>query len=310
MLKPYLPVSHLWMITVVLIGALSCHEAPAPVDPGYLNDLETWRESRLERLTAEDGWLTLTGLYWLEAGESRFGSAPDNAVVLSDPSVPGVAGTLVVDESGAVTARAAEAATVSVNGEPLTETALQSDADGPPDIVAAGRNIFYIIQREGRLAARVKDPEAPARAGFRGLDHFPVDPGLRVEARFEPYGAPRDVAIPTVLEFDTTMRAYGLLHFEIEGAELTLEPYMDGPDDDTLFVIFRDATSGDTTYGAGRFLTAAAPGADGRTVLDFNYAYNPPCAFTPYATCPLPPPQNVLPVPIEAGEMDSGAAHH
>ncbi len=128
-------------------------------------------------------------------------------------------------------------------------------------------------------------------------------------ARLEPYDEPRRVAIPTVLGEDTSMLAPGRLRFELHGRELTLEPYRESPDDTSLFLIFRDTTSGDSTYGAGRFLYAEAPGPDGTTTLDFNLAYNPPCAFTPFATCPLPPPQNWLPVPIEAGEKFSGDAH-
>lgn len=310
MLKAYRPISRLWLVTVLLAAAIACMEPSEPPDPGYVAEIQAWRDQRLLRLTAEDGWLSLTGLFWLETGENSFGSATSNAVVLSDPEVPAVAGTLVLGEDSRVTARAAGAAGVSINGEPLQEAVLKTDADGPPDLVTAGRNTFHIIDREGRLAARVKDPLAPARTGFPGLEHFPIDPALRVEACFEPYEAPRQVSIPTVLDRDTTMLAYGKLRFEIGGTELTLEPYVDGPDDDTLFVIFRDATSGATTYGAGRFLTAEAPDENDLTVLDFNRAYNPPCAFTPYATCPLPPPQNVLAVPIEAGERYSGAEDH
>ncbi len=310
MLKPYLPLSQLWMIGVVLIGALSCTEAPPAVDPDYLAEVEAWRDQRLQRLTAEDGWLSLTGLFWLEPGDNAFGSAAGNRVVLPDAEVAGTAGTLALDEDGTVTARAAEGAEATVNGEPLTEAVLRTDAEGRPDMITVGRNTFYIIDRDGRLAARVRDPQAPSRAGFRGLEHYPIDPAMRVQARFEPFDEPREVAIPTVLGHDTSMTAYGLVHFVVDGRQATLEPYMDGPADDTMLLIFRDATSGDTTYGAGRFLTADAPGPGGRTVLDFNLAYNPPCAFTPYATCPLPPPQNVLEVPIEAGEMYSGAIHH
>lgn len=297
------------IILTILIGAVACSEAPIEVDPTYAAELEAERSQRLARLTAEDGWLSLTGLYWLEPGENRFGSAEDGAVVLPDPSVPDIAGLLVVGPNSEVIALGEEGAGVEINGEPLTEAVLKTDGDGRPDIITAGRIQFYIIDRGGRLGARVKDPEAPTRRDFEGISYFPTDPSFAVEATFEPYEEAREVAIPTVLGTDTTMLAFGVLHFSIAGRDLTLEPYAESAEDETLFLIFRDQTSGETSYGAGRFLSAEAPGDNGVTVLDFNRAVNPPCAFTPYATCPLPPPQNILDVPIEAGEMYSGPAH-
>ena len=297
------------ILVAVLVAAVSCTEAPTPTDPAYAAEIDDWRNARLTRLTADDGWLSLTGLYWLEPGENRFGSAEDSAVVLPDPTVPEIAGLLILGPDGTVIALAEEGAGVQVNDEPLTEVVLRTDAAGKADIVTAGRIQFHIIDREGRLAARVKDPEAPSRLTFEGIEHFPILSANRVQARLEPYDEPREVAIPTVLGKDTTMLAPGLLHFTIDGTEHTLEPYQDSPDDDGYFLIFRDGTSAVTTYGAGRFLYAAAAGNDGTTVLDFNLAFNPPCAFTPFATCPLPPPQNMIEAPIEAGEMYSGEAH-
>jgi hypothetical protein len=297
------------IILAILISTVACSEAPIEVDPAYAAELEAVRAGRLARLTAEDGWLSLTGLYWLEPGENRFGSAEDSAVVLPDPSVPDIAGLLVVGPNGEVIAFGEEGAGVEINGEPLAEATLKTDADGRPDVITAGRIQFYIINRGGRVGARVKDPEAPTRLAFEGIAHFPTDPSFKVDASFEPYDEAREVAIPTVLGQDTTMLAFGVLHFSIDGRDLTLEPYSGSAEDESLFLIFRDQTSGETSYGAGRFLSADAPGDDGTTVLDFNLSVNPPCAFTPYATCPLPPPQNILEVPIEAGEMYAGPAH-
>jgi uncharacterized protein (DUF1684 family) len=279
------------------------------VDPAYKAEVEDWRARRLERLTAEDGWLSLTGLYWLEEGDNRFGSAENNAVVLPDPAVAEIAGTLSVSPDGRVSAVAEPDSGVAVNGEALAEKELKTDAQAHTDVITAGRIHFYIIDRGGKLGARVKDPQAETRTRFTGIEHFPIDEEFKVEAAFEPYDEPREVAIPTVLGEDTTMLATGLLRFTIDGNQQTLEPYVGSVDDESLFLIFRDGTSGESTYGAGRFLSAVAPGEGNSTVLDFNLAYNPPCAFTPYATCPLPPPQNVLEVPITAGEKYAGPAH-
>jgi uncharacterized protein (DUF1684 family) len=297
------------ILLAVLLGLTACSEAPPPVDPAYAAEIEEWRGGRLERLTSDDGWLTLTGLYWLETGENTFGSADDNTVVLPDKSIPEGAGRLVLGPGGVVTAIASEGAGVNVNGKPLTKARLKTDAAGKPDVVTAGRIQFYIIDREGRLGARVKDPEAATRTSFGGIEHFPIDESFRVEARLEAYDAPREVAVPTVLGQDTTYIAQGVLRFAINGTDYTLEPYLSGPENDSYFLIFRDATSAVTTYGAGRFLYAAAAGKDGTTYLDFNLAYNPPCAFTPHATCPLPPPQNWIQASIEAGEKYSGEEH-
>lgn len=295
---------------LVAVVALSCcSRQVADVDPLYRSEIEAWRTARLERLTTDDGWLTVVGLDWLRVGDNRFGSAPRNEVRLDAPGVPPVAGTLAVADDGTVTARAPASVGVTVNGEPFTETVLATDAAGDPDILGLGRLRFYVIRRGERLAVRVKDPESANRTGFAGLEYYPIDPSWRVTATLEPYDAPREVSIPTVTGDSLTMLAPGVLHFSLAGTELTLEPYVSSPDDDEYFFVVRDRTSGDTTYGGGRFLTAPVVGDDGRTTIDFNYAYSPPCAFTAFATCPLPTPRNTLAVAIEAGEKFRGSPH-
>jgi uncharacterized protein (DUF1684 family) len=296
------------IVSVLLLTLAACSKAPAPLDPAYAAEIDEWRAERLARLTADDGWLTLTGLYWLEPGENRFGSAADGAVVIPDDTIDAIAGMLILGADGTVVAFSEEGAGVLVNGEPLTEAVLKTDADGKPDVISAGRAQFYIIKRGDKLGARVKDPEAPTRLAFEGIEHFPINPAYRVEAALEPYDELREVAIPTVLGQESTMLAPGVLRFTLNGTEMTLEPYVGSADAESYFLIFRDGTSAVSTYGAGRFLSAEAA-TDGTTFLDFNLAYNPPCAFTPYATCPLPPPQNWLSAPIEAGEKYSGEAH-
>lgn len=293
-----------------VVALLTACASPVPeVDPEYRAEIEAWRTSRLENLTSDSGWLTLLGLYWLDPGISRFGADPGNEIPIAVAGVPGLAGTIEVGEDGSVVARAVADSDVRVNGEPVVESILKTDAQGKPDVVEVGRATFYVIDRSGKLAARVKDPEAPSRRAFSGIEYFPIDPQSRVTATLEPYDAPREVKIPTVVGTPTTMLAPGLLHFSLGGEALTLEPYVSSSEDDSYFLIFRDRTSGHTTYGAGRFLSADAVGPDGTTVVDFNLAYNPPCAFTPYATCPLPTPQNSLTVPVKAGEKYRGEAH-
>jgi uncharacterized protein (DUF1684 family) len=296
-------------LALTLLAAVGCDRRP-PADPAYLAELEAWRGERLAELTAEDGWLTLVALAWLEPGDNPFGSAPSNRVVLPGRGVPPVAGTLTLEADGAVVLRTAPEAGVTVDGQPATEARLRSDRDGSPQIVAVGPLRFRIIERGGRKAVRARDPGSPARASFPGLEYFPVDPRLRVEGAFEPYAEPREVRIQSYQGPDQTMIAPGIVRFEILGAACALEPLTSSREPEEFFFVFRDATAGTETYGAGRFLDADLPDpATGRVILDFNRAYNPPCAFTPYATCPLPPPQNVLAARIEAGEMMRGGGH-
>ena len=299
---------HLLVLVFLFLTALiSCADRAPEVDPGYTTEIETAWAEREARLTADDGWLTLTGLFWLEPGANIVGSALDVAVRL--PAGPELAGSLHLDDDGGVTLLPAPDAGLTINDEPASERLLATDTTGSPDLLQSGRVLFYIISRGDQLGVRVKDPEAATRREFAGLEHFAIDPSLRIATSFEPYPEPREVAIPTVIGEPSMMLAPGLLHFNVDGEAVTLEPYISSPDDRNLFLVFRDATSGDTTYGAGRFLSAELIEGSAEVVLDFNLATNPPCAFTPFATCPLPTPENTLFVPIEAGEKYSGAAH-
>jgi len=242
-----------------------------------------WHDARMARLAAPDGWLALAGLHWLADGENR---------------IPGLPGVFVL-EHGGVTLRASPADGWTEGGRPVGQRA-------QPDVLANGARTATVIDRGGRLALRVWDAESPTRKAFRGVDTFPPNPAWRIEATWEAYPAPRKVEVPSVVGIPTEETAPGRAHFMVGGNVLALEPTVDP--DGSLFFVFRDATARRETYGAGRFLSAAPP-RDGKVVLDFNRAVNPPCAFTPYATCPLPLPENVLPVRIEAGEKRWGGGH-
>jgi hypothetical protein len=274
--------------------------APPPADPPeHRQDIERWRARRLERLRSPEGWLTLVGLSWLEPGKNAVGSDPGNRVVLPAGKAAPFLGTL--DRSGdAVTFHGAPGAGVTSAGAPVTTLALRSDRDGDPTPLSVGTLTFYLISRGDRLGVRVKDSDSEARRGFHGLDYFPIDATWRVEARFEPYDPPKKVAVPNILGSVDQEDCPGALVFERDGKTYRLDPVLERGETD-FFVIFGDRTNGTDTYGAGRFLYASPP-IGGRTVLDFNKAYNPPCVFTPYATCPLPPPENRLAIRVEAGE--------
>lgn len=297
-----------FVVVACVVVVAACGPDIVEMNDTYRSEIEEAWTQREARLVADDGWLTLVGLYWLEPGIQVVGSSPEAAVRLPDAAPP-VVGTLELTGDGRVVFSAQGGAEITVNGGPAVTGVLKTDASGKPDVVEAGRISFYLIARGDRIGVRVKDPQAATRQEFTGLEHFPIDPAFRVTASLEPYGEPRMVSIPTVIGTPQVMLAPGVLHFELAGRACMLEPYHSTPDDTELFIVFRDATSGDTTYGAGRFLSAVlAPGAT-EVVLDFNLAVNPPCAFTPYATCPLPTPENVLPVAVEAGEKYAGARH-
>ncbi len=295
----------------LLLLVTSCQQRKPAPDPEYRAEIERFRTERAARLTAEDGWLSLVGLYWLEPGANRFGSAPANDIVLAGEAIPPFAGILDVDEDGGVTLRTAAASGLTVAGEPVEERRLATDADGEADVLALGTLRVHVIDRGGRLGLRVKDLASEARQRFSGIESFPVDPAYRVEGHLQRYPAPRTVAVASAQGPDQAMLVPGVVTFSLHGRELSLEPYVSSPDDDTLFFVFRDTTSGTTTYGAGRFLSVRAPAAGATGVeLDFNRAINPPCAFTPYATCPVASAANTLPVAVEAGEMMRGGGHH
>lgn len=289
-------------LVLTLMITAACARRPA-ADPAYLAALDRWRAQRLAGLTSETGWLTLVGLHWLAAGDNSYGSDPGNAIVLTGPGVPARGGVFLVGADHSVVLRPEPGVAVTVNGAAPTLAPLANDRTGKPDLIAVGGLRITVIARGDRLALRVRDPESTTRTAFRGIDSFPVDPRSVVPSRFERYPQPREVEVASAQGPAQRMLVPGIVRFSLGGQELALEPFVSDPADRTLFFVFRDSTAGIETYGAGRFLDADAPAAGATTVtLDFNRAINPPCAFTRYATCPLPPPQNVLPVDIEAGE--------
>jgi uncharacterized protein (DUF1684 family) len=291
------------------IALVACLLAAAPPStPASLESLEkTWREGREKRLTSPNGWLTLVGLAWLQPGDNAFGSDPANPVHLPDGKAPARAGVLVLAD-GKVTLKPAPGSGVTIDGKPAGEQVLRDDMAETTDVLKIGEVSFFVIRRGDRFGIRIKDPDAPTRTHFKGLEYFPMSAKWRVEATFVPYDTPRKVEIPTVLGTADTMEAPGLVKFTVDGKSYSLEPVVEDPNEPSLWFIFKDETSAKETYGAGRFLYAAMP-KDGKTVIDFNQAYNPPCAFTPYATCPLPPKQNWLSVRVEAGEKAYAGGH-
>lgn len=267
-------------------------------DAAYRAEIERWREQAERSLRADDGWLTVAGLFWLKEGDNRLGSGKGNEIELPAGSAPARAGVIRF-QSGKAELQIAPGVRAALNGKPVVSAVMRPDSDGKPDVLTLGDLSLFVIQRGDRFGIRLKDKNSRFRRNFTGRKWFPVKEDYRVTARFEPHARPRQISIPNVLGQIEKMASPGRVVFRWKGQEVSLEPVASG---ERLWFIFRDRTSGKETYPAGRFLYSEAP-RDGKVVLDFNQAYNPPCAFTPYATCPLPPRQNWLPVRIEAGEL-------
>jgi uncharacterized protein (DUF1684 family) len=288
------------LISRLLVAVLAL--AILPVDQSsYRVQMEKWRQQREESLKAENGWLTVAGLFWLKEGESTLGAGHGNNFVLPPGSAPERGGRFDF-HGGKTVFQAAPGVTVSVNGKPVTTASLTADSAGPPDVLRLGNLSMFVIQRGSRFGVRLKDKDSEARRKFAGTHWFPVAEEYRVTAKFVPYTPPKKIAVPNILGDVEQEDSPGYVEFTLKGQQLRLDPVSEG---DVLFFIFKDLTSGKETYPPGRFLYADMP-RNGEVVLDFNQAVDPPCAFTPYATCPLPPAQNHLPVRIEAGELRYG----
>jgi uncharacterized protein (DUF1684 family) len=267
----------------------------------YQQEVDQWRAEHQRKLAADYGWLTVVGLDWLKEGENRVGSDPSSEVPLPPGSAPQRVAILSL-HAGKVTLHPAPAVPLTLNGKPATQTTLREDAD----ILAINRLKFYLIRRGDRFGIRLKDNDSAERKHFQGLSWYAVDPAWRIQAKFSAWPTPHSLVFHNTIGQEESEPSPGYVTFQKDGREFRLEPMLD---DGELFFVIRDQTSGHTTYAASRFLYAQ-PAKNGMVVLDFNKAENPPCAFTAYATCPLPPPQNRLPLAITAGEKKyAGSAH-
>ena len=267
--------------------------------------LKAFRAEREKVLLADNGWFTVAGLHFLNPGDNKFGSDPLNDIVLEFADVPKHAGVISMNGKD-VTIKAAEGQTLTYNGKPVKDGALRlSERGRPADLITYNGTSFFLHFSGPRLAIRVRDQKAPLRTGFAGLKWYPVNPAMRVVGTFTPLTTAREIMAPTILGDLEPFTVPGNVAVTIGGKTHNMEAWRSG---DRLWFVFRDLTSADSTYPSARFLYTDAPTADGKVVLDFNRAQNPPCAYNPWTTCPLPPSANKLPVRIEAGEKRYHAA--
>ncbi len=279
--------------------------ASEPEKEPYANEIQKWRSVREEKLRAENSWLSLVGRYPLKKeGVSTFGTDPNNDVVFPAAlkgTGPGRLGTLHVDPTAKkVTLHLADGVAMTREGKEFTGERVLGTDTGKRDWVSLGRLSMHVIQRDGKYVLRLADNETPTRKDFPGCVWYPPNEAFRVEARYVPYAEVKTLSIVNVIDEVSKQPCPGYAEFKIKGQTYKLDAIQEG---EGLFFVFRDGTAGTTTYGSGRFIDIEKRPADNALfTLDFNTAYNPPCAFSAYTTCPLPPKQNVLSVRIEAGE--------
>ena len=291
-LAPYL------LCAALAAPALAAAQGVA-IDAAYVKTIKDWRARAEQSLRRDDGWLTLAGRYELKPGENRFGTAPTNDIVFPKGLGPAGMGSVWVEPGKDVRVKLVEGYTMKADDGEFSERVMRTDVE-KRDWVRKGRTAFHIIERNGRYILRLADNENDLRRNFGGRVWYDVDDNYRIPAKYVPYETPRKIPIVNVLGETSEEPVAGYVEFLINGRPHRL----DALDDDAgLFFIFKDATAGETTYGAGRFLAIEKKPAPGeRFTIDLNRAYNPPCAFSEFTTCPLPPKQNILPVRVEAGE--------
>ncbi len=289
---------------VALLAVSTASFAVAADD--YTQSIATRRAERTARLTKPDGWLSLIGLHWLQPGDNTVGTGPTNTIRLA--AGPDSFGTVRLSPGGIVNFTPNAGAFALIDSQPAQPTELRYRDGTAPSLVKSGTVSFFVIQRGERVALRVKDADSARRRQFPGLDFFEVDPAWRIEAQWVPFDPPHETKITNMIGQVSPASVPGKAVFTVEGHTIELLPIDEGPGEPLFFVI-SDVTSGEETYEASRFVYADAP-KDGKVILDFNLAQNPPCAFTPFATCPLPPKENRLPFRVPAGEKKFRGEHH
>lgn len=294
-------------IVLIVIWISACSPNQNDIDlQNYLSSFDEWKKDRITSLKSPDGWLNLAGLYWLEEGENSIGSDSSNTIIFPANAPAKIGLVMLTDEKLKMIVN--QGAEVSNNGVPVHEIDLAPDVSGDPTVLAVDSLAWFIIKRGTSYAIRLRDYNHHNISKLDSIPCFPADLTWKVSATFEPFLQPMMIKVPNILGMVDESPVPGLLKFHIGEQEVTLYP-MGSPDH--LFLVFGDETSGLETYGGGRFLSVDPPDEEGNYFIDFNKAYNPPCAFTPFATCPLPPKENVLSIRVTAGEKAvEGFGHH
>lgn len=274
----------------------------------YINSVKEWKTKRLMRLKSDDGWLNLVGLHWLEEGINEFGSHKENKIIFPEKAADFIGA--IIKFKGNLSISINDSIEVFVNDSLITEYDIVTDENSDPTVFTMGRYNWHIINRNGKFAIRLRDIESPLIDKITEIPSYPIDPEWKIEAFFDRFDTPTELQIANVIGTTDPETCYGSLTFTIHDNQYTVYPLGDGINEN-LFLMLGDETSASETYGGGRYLSIEKPDKDGKTFIDFNKASNPPCAFTEFATCPLPPPENLLDIKVTAGEkMSAEFVHH
>jgi uncharacterized protein (DUF1684 family) len=268
-------------------------------DQDYATGIISWKNARIERLKSKTGWLNIIGLYWLKEGMNTIGSKPGNDIIFPE-SAPGYCGTIKLFNDSVFYFPGTDP-NIRINSGPAMEMLLENDLSGNPTLIEADRYAWFVIRRGDRFGIRLRDYEHPEVKELTHIPSYPVSQKWKVTARLIPFDTVRIVEVATVDGGKELYSCPGRLIFRLGREKCELLPFTEN---DRFFIIFGDRTNGKETYGAGRFLYSDIQDAENRVILDFNMSYNPPCAFTPFATCPMPPYENLLDIEIKAGEKE------
>jgi Uncharacterized conserved protein len=292
-------------MTSLLVACQGEKKAETSIDKAaYQLEIDNWHKKRIEDLKGENGWLNLAGLFWLNEGINTFGSDENSTLVFPEGKIEKRAGFFLLKQ-GVVTLEVAPKVSISIDGKPVTRRIVFHPDSAKRTVMESGSLRWFVIKREDKIGIRLRDLQAKELTEFNGIERYPVNSEWRVVATFEKSDSLKTIPITNVLGQTFNQPSPGTLVFKINSKEYRLDAIDEGGDE--LFIIYGDHTNGETTYGAGRYLYVKKPMESSTIVLDFNKGYNPPCAFTAFATCPLPPRQNVLPLSIESGEKNYGA---
>ena len=296
----------LLLISFSFIAGCKSNKLEQKGDVAYIASINAWHNQRITNLKKENGWLNLAGLYWLKQGENKFGTDLDNDVVFPKGTAPGVIGTFILTDS-IVTVKINPGIRVTSSNKPVTEMKLENDLSDNPTVLSLGYLRWFVIKRSNDMyGIRLRNLNASLVRKFKNIDTYPINEDWKITAGYKPYKPFKIISIPSIIGSVEQDTVRGFLEFNYKGNAYRLDPL---EEDDQYFIIFADETNSVETYGAGRFLYTGKPDSSGKVIIDFNKAYNPPCAFTKFATCPLPPKQNYLHLRITAGEKKYGEGH-
>lgn len=296
--------THYRKIAILLSGLILSAQSNAQTIDAYRASIDNWHHTRTENLKKETGWLNLAGLFWLQEGRNSFGSGSTQSIIFPKGSIAAHAGYFE-RKGNTVSVVAQPGVNITIQDTTVTDRIIFKPDSLKTPVLAHGSLRWTVIKREDRIGIRLRDLNSIALKRFKGIDRYPVDAAWKTTAKLETIGQPGLISITNVLGQTNLQNAAGKLVFTLQGKTYTLDVLDEGEAE--LFIVFADATNTTDTYPSGRFVYIPKPDAQGNTVIDFNKAYNPPCAFTPFATCPLPPPQNRLPLAITAGEKKYGS---